>query len=502
MPKRKSAAAVAARPPEDEHEVAIGPKGELLTDEDDQLDPVTVEEFRAQLDPGIVTNAVCWLYRQRPKVRARGKKKHIDTYDLRTFSWDQVEEDHGGGKYKLWVDIGDKVEHTFYFDSPRPAIIPPDFILLDEQGNVVLTSNPPPAANPADKPATRSDVVDIIREVKSGPDASSVLQSTVNTSVEMLGSVYKKGLEVVSQGKPAGDSSAVEDLRRQLASLEQKLNDQTTRELKDQIARLEAKIEQSASVRPQANPDGDLSSAVAKTASFFGIEGGGKGLIETLSSKGGSEESLLTYGGKKLFDAAATFIANMDPGAITNWMQGSAYNRFLEIDLRRRQQGITDTPPPPGYAPQGPQPVQRYAPQPAMNRAPVNAAPMTATPPAGGQMPNPQQTLAILQQQIPAMIRYFWDSDRDGETTALAVKGQFMPFLPMLRQQFGDLDGLRKLAATHPLLAPMTEHPDWPEWSEEFFKELHFKRPIETGEVTGPETEEEAPPPASEVKPN
>ena len=87
--------------------------------------------------------------------------------------------------------------------------------------------------------------------------------------------------------------------------------------------------------------------------------------------------------------------------------------------------------------------------------------------------------LEILKKQIPATIRYFWDRDFDGGATAEIVKANFKPWLPLIRVQFQDLNGVIELAKSDPQLAPITADPEFPEWAKEFFDEFHRTEPDE-----------------------
>lgn len=431
-------------------------------------------EYLKKLDQRIVNKSTVYVYRTHPKIQKVGNK-NIATYPARIFDLKMLEDDHGGGGYKLMLDTGDKnINITRYETIAGSAKIFPDMILVDDTGHPL----PPPAAPAAaDGPASKSDLLEILTTV-----LDRVQKKDVNTAdaVNELAALYRQAavsaVEIGTAGVKAqlsnpqgGDSSAVVLMLKEVLNelKESRKSDPRTDKLYDLA--LEKLLNPPT---PPAAPD--IFDSLKKLADLGSLEE--LGPLKKIFGGGG--DSFWEGVGKDLFSSLSAAVRDNAP-ALVQWMRERAHFQYVTTMAQRQAAGSA--------AQNGPAPTQVAVPVP--QPPPVPARPAITTPPApapaappGSQPPistEGESMLAAMQLEITSLIKRCWDRSRqvdepvDGYSAASVVKLAFPAVLPFIRAHFNNLGELKALAAKDPVLGPIANDPDFPTFAEEFFEELH-----------------------------
>jgi hypothetical protein len=441
-------------------------------------DPVSGEEdqhiefmeYLKKLDQRIVNKSTVYVYRTQPKIQKVGNK-NIATYPARIFDLKMLEDDHGGGSYKLMLDTGDKnINITRYETIAGSAKIFPDMILVDNDGNPL----PPPSAAAADGPASKSDLAEILKTV-----LDRVQQKSVSTTdaVSELASLYKNAaataVEIGTAGvkaqlnNPQGGNGAVALLLREV------LNElKESRKQDPRIERLYTlALEKMINPTPPP-PAPDMFESLRKLADLSSLEE--LGPLKKLFGGGG--DSFWEGIGKDLFSSLSAAVRDNAP-ALVQWMRERAHFQYVTTMAQRQAAGAA--------APNGPTPTPVAVPVPQPPPVPARPAitpPHSDTPSPGSQPPistEGENMLAAIQLEITSLIKRCWDRSRqlgdsvDGYSAASIVKLAFPAVLPFIRANFSDLGKLRELAAKDPVLSPIASDPDFPTFAQDFFEELH-----------------------------
>jgi hypothetical protein len=462
-------------------------------DEDDKID---FFQHLKTLDDRLLTRAVVYVYRIRPKIQKVGSH-HIDKYAARLFSEDQLKEDHGGGRYKLMLDTGAKASNlSRVIEIAGPARIFPDEILVDDQGNP-RPMQPAGATTALADDSAKSDLVKVLQTVTEAlqknagspqqaiQDALAVMKQANVGAVEIIANAAKAAAG--QGGGSAADKEVLSELRN-LASAIRDMKKGGDSGIADKV--MNAAVDRFLNPpEPKAAPD--LFDGLKKLGDAFGAEaGGGLGVLRTLL--GGQKESFWEGVGREIFSGLSTAVRENFP-SIMQWARERAWYSYVEKMQRQAAQAGIQPPGPPQPGTQPPPAVMQRVPlPPPPPDHPPGPAARPAPPPA--PQPNPAaqsapqpgapgetEMLNMMQREITALIRRTWDRSRqedsdedpDGASAAIVVKLAYPAVIPFIRAQFNDLEKLKLLAAADPVLGPITGDPAFPQFAQDFFEELH-----------------------------
>jgi hypothetical protein len=483
-------------PPVVDPELEPPPLATTQEEEKEEKEKIDFWEFFDKLDEPTKKVSKVYLYRLDPPVVKRAgvgsKRKAIDVFPGHLFSYEMLHAKHRGGTYQIYIDS--KVSAACInrvVELPGPAMIYPEFILVDDQGNPLATQPPPPVAAPTESNSGNGSgsVVQVVEAVvaalKDKQDGNpNVLQQAIADAMMVGKQANLAAVDILASAAknaaPSGSTNSMETLLREL------LNEIRQKPEPDPVAK---KVMDTALDRlvnppapPAAVPAANPLEGLKQLSELFGVEGGGIGLLK--NALGQKQSSFWEEVGKDTFGMIGTAIRENMPGLI-QWLRERTYVNHAQFMASRAAQGKPGAPAPSAAG----IPVQPVPP----NSDPPAAAlgGDRATQPQGQPAPMPnnpteEQIMEQIRQQITMMIANFWASNMSGQATGVAIKSAFAGILPMLRIQFNKLEPLIEMAKLDPILGPITVDEDFPAFAKEFFDELQKIGPLETG-----------PPPAS-----
>lgn len=435
-------------------------------------------EYLAQLDDKLRNKATVYVYRLSPRVKKVGATHAIDKYAARLFAEDTLKEDHGGGRYKLYLDTGVKASNLTRVVEifGTPAKIYPDQILVDDQGNPQPMQQTQPSAG-TDGPVNRSELLDVLTTVLDRVQKKDV---STTDAVSELASLYKQAaataVEIGTAGakhqinNPQGGDATAALLREVLA--EMRKGDPLTKKVMDMA------VEKMLNPPPPAATP-DLFATLKQLQELTGAEGGGGlGILKTIMG-GGSGESFWEGVGKEMFSSLSVAVRENAP-ALLQWLREREHFKYVQAMTARQAAG--------GSAPSGaPTPVPsvvvpRPVPVPsATNPGLAQGAPQTqpSAQPRATAPSNEDEMIQAMVFEITSLIKRCWDRSKaageeaDGISTANVVKLAYPGVLTFIRSSFNDLEKLKQMAATDAVLSAIAGDPAFPEFAADFFEELH-----------------------------
>jgi hypothetical protein len=463
--------------------------------EEPETEKLDIFQHLAALPDKLLNKSVVYVYRLFPKIKKTGAHTNIEKYAARLFSEDQLKEDHGGGRYKLILDTGEKPHNlTDYLTiTGTPAKIFPDQILVDEGGAPLPVQ---PATQPEAAGPDKSELVKVLQTVTALLEQNrNSPQKAVDAALEVFQKANLGAMEIIQNAAKsaaagngsAGDNAVLQEIRGLANAVREMAKNGGRDRVTDQL--MDAAIKKFINPEPAATATSPLS-GLKEIADMFGVDGGGIGLLKTIAGVGG-KESWWEGGLKEVFSGISAAVKDNFP-AIMQWARERAYYSYLE---RQRQPApppataapptVVHQPPPPAPAPAAPR-VPLPAQPAAQTSAPAPPAPQPQAP-GPGSPEMEQQMIDMMQQAITGTIRRSWDeqkaiikegheSEMSGYATAAVVRQAFPELMPFLRQTFTDLAQLNEMAAADPILGPITSDPAYPQFAEEFFEELHSVR--------------------------
>lgn len=448
---------------------------EDATDPKDKLD---FFEYLRTLNRVLPANSLIYLYRLEPKIKNKSDRAYIDKISAEGVDEDWVKQKHGGGKYQGYLSTGNAamdVKRVFWIEGP--AIIRPDQIMVDHEGNAIPAAAPAPAS----EALTKSDLLQSLQST-----LQTVLEAVKNKDVnagQALGEMMSLMKQAAAGAVDIATSSAKQQVTNPSGSgLESVVRD-LLQELKNsrgqgrETSRIDKFIDVALEKMLNPAPAADMFDQLKKLADLGNMEG--LGFLKTLFGGGQREESFWEKAGAMVAEGLATAIKENGPAIV------QAYREKLQVDharivLQGRDGAHQVVNVPPGHQP-APMPPTHQPPLPNVIRMPSPpAGPGSAPSPQPPPMPRAQEEQVAMQSlvtQITNLIATCWDEGDSGRDTAITVKRSFKPLVSLLQMNFKDLEQLKNMAKTDAVLSSISDDPDFPAFAQEFFDELHAAGP-------------------------
>ena len=448
------------------------------------LDKLPFFEMLAQLTAREWEDRMVYLYRQNKDVIKQDPKdaNYIERIS-HAFDEQYVKGKFGGGQFLAILKNtrinGAERKHSFRIEG-EPVI---------QEGEVQIKKRQEQQNGQSGEVKSLLDTMQVLvdRVIAANSKNNGAEQEAITKSVAMLSEASRGALQIQqdaiksSIGSTTGNPITDKFMEAMIARM---AGGEKTDDL-ERMVKLMALMKQ---LNPEQSKPGLLGivselKALGEVAKDLGIKiGGGDGTALADAAGGGMDWKTALAAGLPTALQAVT-------GWVQEWQKANAErNRLMQMQLDAMRRGQI----PPQQLPAATQPVQATAPAPApaaiapppppaTSALPANFAaanPSAAEPPADTKVvefPQQQQPNAVQVDLsfVAGLVRRSFDKGDPGDLAAIVIKRlfpdeQLKEFLPY----FNDVEGLKLYCAMDPQLAEIMEDTEFPEFLNEFVKEM------------------------------
>jgi hypothetical protein len=439
-----------------------------------------------KISSGDWSHHAVYVYRLEPRVRNAGPFKYLEIF-YGPFDEADLRERHGGGKYQaILKDVSrDEALQKVTIEVDGPPKLQKGQILVDEHGNETQLSSQPPATAPA-QPANDNSMGEALNKL------ISVLQNQKNPADDAM----TRAMETLDRAQKGAIELIINSVKKQSESV-------TGNPITDQLLQASIAKMVKGDDEHRRNPMDEFKTMLQTMREMQGLTGElnprprGGGLIEEAKAiaellKGDSDGTIKTL-----------LLGNRDEeGSGSGW--GNIAMKFLErrpdiinsvgdilVKLAGSFTAPRAFPSPPtvlaGAAAPLPHVVQTQTAA-VLDQPPSQPAPVEAQPAQISEQ-------AVLEGILMAVVNGY-RSNYSGDAVAESVKTLYPQVVPMMRQYMGYPESmLIGFLRSQPVMAPIANNPDFPEFVHDFKKEI-MRDDNEPGSDEQPDGEQGSGPPA------